>query len=112
MAYKSYADSTLNSMSKTELIEIIRAAEHNYSTVNDMNKNQFNIIHKLIKQNNELKELLMLAVNDFDNIDKHTCICGNYKDDCTVCPYTHIKEDLCEWSHKKTAMKLIKEEII
>lgn len=72
----------------------------NYELVDD---NQ-----ELINENNELKRLLRLALNDFEFIyDEHSCT-GARKCD-TFCPYNGGEEDCCkgEWKHSKEALKLI-----
>lgn len=42
-----YADSTLQSMTKQELIEYIRCLEHNLQNVEEMNQRQYEILNKV-----------------------------------------------------------------
>lgn len=42
-----YADSTLNSMTKQELIEYIRCLEHNLQNAEEMNQRQYEILNKV-----------------------------------------------------------------
>ena len=44
MHYKPYADSTLKSMKKEELIGIIRCLEHNWASTEEANQNQWKIL--------------------------------------------------------------------
>ena len=42
-----YTDSTLNSMTKQELIEYIRCLEHNLQNAEEMNQRQYDILNKV-----------------------------------------------------------------
>ena len=44
IVHKSYSDSTLKSMTKDNLISIIRRLEHNISALQEMNDNQFKML--------------------------------------------------------------------
>lgn len=58
-------------------------------------------IKDLRDENNRLKELLGIAITDFERVTK---MCGGFQ--CDSCPheYSHF---YCEWQYKDEAMKLI-----
>lgn len=61
-------------------------------------------IRKLEEENNKLKRLLRLAVEDLSVIDG---VCDDYDDVCDECPCKVNILGRCKWKHAEEALKLI-----
>ena len=83
-----YADSTLKSMTKDNLIGIIRCLEHNVSVEEERNQNQFNLLmkhekyrwHDLRKNPNDLPSNDRNVYLALDMKEYVTYICGDYSE--------------------------------
>lgn len=102
--YKAKSDSYLMRMTKAEIIEELREAECELSSLEEEFKRAVEYARKtcdnLEEENAELKRMLKLAVEDIDlamNGDKCE-LCGDERCDFTT---------PCVWRHLDEAMKLI-----
>lgn len=111
MGYKAKSDSYLMKMTKAEIIEELRTAEHNFFVTEEAYHNATESAKKtcdnLEKENVKLKRLLKLAVKDINNhYYCRMCKNGVYNyDKCKGCKA--IALETFEWGHKDEAMKLI-----
>ena len=72
--HKPYADSTLNNMKKSELIEYVRTLEYNYNVAVSFNEQQAKNFETMVKQ----KQGVWLPTND------------NNKKRCSRCDVIHL----------------------
>ncbi len=82
MPYKVYSDSYLMSLTKKQLIEILRTAEHNFKTTEQALNNSAKVGKEYADKFDEAKRLLKLAIEDFADIkpylsEPHCRLCGN-----------------------------------
>lgn len=119
MGYKPKSDSYLMSITKAQIIEELRVAEHNFFATEKALDNSamygaMTVVDNdnLRAENAELKRLLKAAVEDINWINEHTqdedgsCIMRT-NSGCSGCPL-YINSDLfCKWKHNDEALKLI-----
>lgn len=104
---KVKSDSCLMRMTKAEIIEELREAECELSSLEEEFKRAVEYarksVDKLEEENAELKRMLKIAVEDIDTVmNADRCeLCGNERCD---------KSTPCTWRHLDEAMKLIGEE--
>lgn len=107
--YKAKSDSYLMKMTKAEIIEELRTAEHNFFVTEEAFHNATESAKKICGEYEdeikELKRLLKLAVEDIDLAmgESICCICK-----FILCGCDDSKS--CTWRHLDEAMKLIGEE--
>lgn len=103
--YKAKSDSYLMEMTKTEIIEELRTAEHNFFATEEAFHNATESAKKICDEYEdeikELKRMLKLAVEDIDIAMNETT--------CNICNSAHdfIHCGTCVWRHLDEAMKLI-----
>ncbi|WP_298653033.1 hypothetical protein [uncultured Eubacterium sp.] len=104
--YKAKSDSYLMKMTKAEIIEELRTAEHNFFATEEAFHNATESAKKtcdnLEKENAKLKRLLKLAVEDI------SIAMGDST--CAICKFILRGCDdstPCTWRHLEEAMKLI-----
>lgn len=104
-----YSDSTLQHMTKAELIEYIRCLEHNLKNAEEMNENQYGLLRelvnkddilKLLKNKQQPKECIMKYVGRADEpYSLYKCsACGAHvqdEDEYKYCPWCGAK--IKEW---------------
>lgn len=107
--YKAKSDSYLMKITKAEIIEELREAECELSSLEEEFKRAVEYARKscdrLEEENAELKRLLKLAVKDIDLAMGETV--------CIICKFTRCECDksaTCVWRHQDEAIKLIGEE--
>lgn len=109
---KQKSDSYLMKMTKAEIIEELRTAEHNFFVTEEAFHNATESAKKICGEYEdeikELKRMLRLAVEDIEG-RSYCSMCKNgvynYSDTCKRC--NAIALDMFEWGHKDEAMKLI-----
>lgn len=110
MEYKVYRDSYLMSLPKTQIIELLRIAEHNYFAVKEALNNSAKAGTELSEKYDKAKELLRLAVSDINytltNVDECTkCLyCDTETGDCSSAERCY---DVCKWKYTDEALKLL-----
>ncbi len=105
--YKAKSDSYLMKMTKAEIIEELRTAEHNFFAMEEAFHNATESAKKICGEYEdkikELKRMLKLAVEEIN-----TAMSGKT---CELCAYEHCNYSApCTWRHLDEAMKLIGEE--
>lgn len=107
MGYKAYSDSYLMSLTKAEIIELLRVAEHNFFATEEALNNSVKIGTEITEKFNKAKELLKSAVNVLkiyrpcDNDICSECINHtrrSYATDCLRC----YEDDYFEWKYLNT----------
>ena len=120
MGYKVYKDSYLLSLPKTQIIELLRAAEHNYFAAEKALNNSAKEGMELAEKYDKAKELLRTAVESFDRLKDtvipfHSIVCdyamqfANPYDACNSCPLANARYKMCKWKHIDEATELIGE---
>lgn len=98
MGYKAYSDSYLMSLTKAEIIELLRVAEHNFFATEEALNNSAKAGMEIAEKYDKAKELLKLAICELgDAQDCDSCIA-----DCSIgtdCIY--------KWHCSNEAEKLI-----
>lgn len=82
MEYKAYSDSYLMSLTKAEIIELLRVAEHNFFTTEEALNNSVKAGMEIAEKFDKAKELLKMAMavlNDGSSIKK----CEDCNTSCT-----------------------------
>lgn len=104
MGYKAYSDSYLMSLTKAEIIELLRVTEHNFFATEEALNNSAKAGMEIAEKYDKAKELLKVAVEDFSNIYDHIFDCDGM---CDTCPI-HGNRDTCDkWVHADKALKLL-----
>lgn len=90
MGYKSYSDSYLMSLTKEQIIELLRVAEHNFFVTEEALNNSAKAGMEIAEKYDETKRLLKAAVEDFKVIGKAL------DEDCAVLSAADHRQ-LAEW---------------
>lgn len=107
MGYKPKSDGYLLSMTKAQIIEELRAAEHNFFAMEEALDNSAKAGMKIAEELKEAKQLLKEAVEDLKNVS-FCSICVNDTDNndrCKKCKAVTLDE--FKWKHADEAFKLI-----
>lgn len=106
MGYKAYSDSYLMSLTKAEIIELLRVAEHNFFATEEALNNSAKAGMEIAEKYDEAKRFLKMAVEDFVRIDEVKLLPEN-----TIRPmleYTNIIDIIRhKWRYADEAEKLI-----
>jgi len=123
MSYKLYSDAYLLSLPKTQIIELLRAAENNYIAVTLNMDNSVRAGMELAEKYDKAKELLELAVEDIrvllysigepmESINcKKACEVCAYNPECNCSIACTIHNGLKDWRLKEKALELINGEV-
>ena len=104
MGYKPYSDSYLMSLTKADIIKLLRVAEYNFFTMEEALNNSAKAGMEIAEKYDKAKELLQLAVEDFSKMDSHIYSCDRLCDDCSL----NGERDHClKWRYADEALKLI-----
>lgn len=107
MGYKVYSDSYLMSLTKEQIIELLRVAEHNFFTTEEALNNSTKAGMEIAEKFDKAKQLLKAAVEDFGHRDG---LCY-YNLGCGVCAErNNIPCDEFLWRYTNEAEELIKGE--
>ena len=107
MGYKAYSDGYLMSLTKAEIIELLRVAEHNFFAMEEAlnNYNSAKAGMEIAEKFEKAKRLLKAAVEDFSNMYDHIFDCDGR---CDTCPL-HGERDYClKWRYADETFKLIR----
>lgn len=118
MGYKAYSDSYLMSLTKPQIIELLRTAEHNFFATEEVLNNSAKAGMEIAKKYDRAKELLKLAVDDFAKIDRENTKnknCMMPEMDCADCPLSWDSVDdrvepCHSWRYANEALKLLNNE--
>lgn len=116
MGYKVYSDSYLMSLTKAEIIELLRVAEHNFFAMEEALNNSAKAGMEIAEKYDKAKELLKLAVEDFAESlgAAYTCPYCKYerkKRETCAERETQYCKGICKWRYSDKALKLIEEKI-
>lgn len=112
MGYKPKSDSYLMSMTKEQIIEHLRVAEHNFFVMEEALNNSAKAGQEIAEKFDKAKELLKAAVEDINWLNEHTqdedgsCIMRT-NSGCSSCPLDINGDLFCKWKHNDEALKLI-----
>lgn len=104
MGYKVYSDSHLMSLTKAQIIELLRVAEHNFFTTEEALNNSAKAGMEIAEKYDRAKELLKAAIEDIN----FNTVCLNF-DTCKVCAkrYNISCKEKFKWHYTDEAKKLI-----
>lgn len=88
MGYKSYSDSTLRSMTKDDLIRLVRMLEHNWQGAEESLNNQAKSLQIMFKDYRPVKHGKWIPTCDIDG----EVVCEN----CSVCGMQFRVETVAE----------------
>lgn len=94
MGYKSYSDSYLMSLTKAQIIELLRVAEHNFYATEEALNNSAKAGMEIAEKFDRAKKLLKFAIEDFSEIKSYLSE-----------PYSHLCD---KWRYANEAERLIK----
>lgn len=106
MGYKAYSDSYLMSLTKAQIIELLRVAEHNFFTTEEALNNSAKAGTEIGEKFDKAKELLKSALEDMND--------GGCKGSCKGC--TNLKNHYCTdydnytWRFTDETLRLINDE--
>lgn len=104
MGYRAYSDSYLMSLTKAQIIELLRIAEHNFFATEEALNNSANIGTEIAEKYDRAKELLKLATDTINhNLHKSCYNCSHFTSDrnCNIGKYLYgTGEKECEWEWK------------
>lgn len=109
MGYEVYSDSYLMSLTKEQIIELLRVTEHNFFTTEEALNNSTKAGMEIANKFDKAKQLLKAAVEDFGYLNK-PCFCY-YNIGCAVCvDCNNIPCDEFLWRYANEVEELIKGE--
>ena len=106
MGYKAYSDSYLMSLTKPQIIELLRVAEHNFLATEEALNNSAKAGMEIAEKFDKAKELLKIAVKTMND--------GSCDKDCSLCDHCKPCDFNCrfEWKYTKEALELLNDEKI
>lgn len=105
MGYKAYSDSYLMSLTKAQIIELLRIAEHNFFSTEEALNNSTKAGMEIAEKFDKAMELLKIATDAINHsMDKscHNCKHFTSNRDCDIGKYlygTGVRECEWEWKH-------------
>ena len=114
MKYKAYSDSYLMSLTKPQIIELLRTAEHNFFATEEALNNSVKASMKVVEKCDRAKELLKLTLDTNYSLHKYCYDCSHFTSDhkCDIGKYlygTGEKECEWEWEHKGEIINFIQD---
>lgn len=112
MGYKPKSDSYLMSMTKAQIIEELRVAEHNFFVMEEALNNSAKAGQEIAEKFDKAKELLKATVEDMHWLNEHTqdsdgsCTMRT-EHGCSGCPLDINGDLFCKWKYADEALKLI-----
>lgn len=111
MGYKAYSDSYLMSLTKAQIIELLRVAEHNFFATEEGLNNSVKAGMEIAEKYDRAKELLKLTTNTINySLHKSCYNCNHFTSNrnCDIGKYLYgTGEKECEWEWKHMG-KIIK----
>lgn len=105
MGYKAYSDSYLMSLTKAQIIELLRVAEHNFFATEEALNNSAKAGMEIAEKYDKAKRLLKLALQDL--AEAEPCSLCKYDDDIPTCQSKPV--NCFVWRYADEALKLIGE---
>ena len=104
MGYKAYSDSYLMSLTKAEIIELLRIAEHNFFATEEALNNSAKAGMEIAEKFDRAKVLLKLATDTINHNTHKSCYnCSHFTSvrNCDIDKYLYgTGEKECEWEWK------------
>ena len=113
MGYEAYSDSYLMSLTKVQIIELLRVAEHNFFVAEEALNNSAKAGMKITEKLDKAKELLKLTTDTINsNLHESCSNCSHFTSDhkCDIDKYlygTGEKECEWEWNHKSEIINFL-----
>lgn len=113
MGYKAYSGNYLMSLTKPQIIEVLRTVEHNFFAKEEALNNSAKAGMEIAEKYDRAKELLKLATDTINHNPHKSCYnCNHFTSNCNcdIGKYlygTGEKECEWEWKHMNEAMKLV-----
>lgn len=115
MGYKAYSDSYLMSLTKSQIIEQLRVAEHNFFATEEALNNSVKAGMEIAKKYDEAKKLLKAAIEDLSNTAAEAynghviCKCCKWLAETVYCkcPNDGGCDITYQWRYADEALKLI-----
>lgn len=108
MGYKAYSDSYLMSLTKAQIIELLRIAEHNFFATEEALNNSAKAGMEMAEKYEKAKRLLKAAVEDLNSVNRvlegNDILCMKYIA-CEGCPFNG--ENCNKWRYANEVLKLI-----
>lgn len=106
MGYKAYSDSYLMSLTKAQIIELLRVAEHNFFATEEALNNSAKAGMDIAEKYDRAKWLLKAAVEDIESTD-NCCLCKYHHNPDYIC---QTVEDCFTWRYADEAQNLLNDE--
>ncbi|WP_303834663.1 hypothetical protein [Ruminococcus flavefaciens] len=106
MGYKPKSDSYLMSLTKAQIIEELRVAEHNFFATEEGLNNSAKAGNAIYEAGKRQRKLLMEAVDGFRALGKYLDEHCKIDLDCDKCPLNN-GGNCRAWKHTKEALNLI-----
>lgn len=103
MGYKAYSDSYLMSLTKVQIIELLRVAEHNFFVAEEALNNSAKAGMEIAEKYDKAKKLLELTMDTSYSLHKSCYNCSHFTSDhnCNIGKYLYgTGEKECEWEWK------------
>jgi hypothetical protein len=103
MGYKAYSDGYLMSLTKDQIIELLRVAEHNFFATEEALNNSAKAGMEIAEKYDKAKELLKLTIDTNYSLHKSCYNCSHFTSDrnCDIGKYLYgTGEKECEWEWK------------
>lgn len=103
MGYKAYSDSYLMSLTKEQIIELLRVAEHNFFATEEALNNSAKAGMEIAEKYDKAKRLLKLTIDTNYSLHKSCYNCSHFTSDriCDIGKYLYgTGEKECEWEWK------------
>ena len=101
MGYKAYSDSYLMSLTKAQIIELLRVAEHNFFATEEALNNSAKAGMEIAEKYDRAKELLKLTTDTINHSLHKSCYnCSHFTPNrnCDIGKYLYgTGEKECEW---------------
>lgn len=116
--YKAYSDSYLMSLTKTEIIELLKVAEHNFFATEEALNNSAKAGMEIAEKYDKAKELLEIVMNDLNVTVAEIynggliCKCCKWKSqigEC-CCPNDGGCDITYRWRYTDEALELLNDE--
>lgn len=115
MGYKAYSDSYLMSLTKAQIIELLRVAEHNFFATEEALNNSVKAGMEIAKKYDEAKKLLKAAIEDLSDTAAEAyngrviCKCCKWLAETVYCkcPNDGGCDTTYQWRYADEALKLI-----
>lgn len=107
MGYKAYSDSHLMLLTKAQIIELLRVAEHNFFATEEALNNSAKEGMEIAEKFEKAKRLLKASVEDLRLVRKCQCCKHQITGYADICYGCHVNTNKWEWRYADEAEKLL-----